>query len=514
MKVRVNTDSENLWQEVQKHRPKLPAYCGGKGSCGKCKVRVISGAASVSTADRVHLSEQEIAEGYRIACQSRPLSECEIEVSSQGDGGIKVLTVEKDEAGIKQTKTYLPSCSIAIDIGTTTLAFALLDGDGEVIATEQGLNHQRSLGADVVSRLEQAIKGRQAELTDCLRRDIRLGIQALLRQAGERLTAVSRIVIAGNTAMEQLFFGLPVDGLGKYPFVAAFDGFIESCYGTLFSEQEKWEQGAWKIPVTGFPCIAGFVGGDITAGLYEMTEQKRKGLQMFLDIGTNGELACICEEGIITTSTAAGPVFEGGNISCGTSCIPGAVFATEICEDMLGCKTIENHPAVGICGSGLIEAVADMLELGIIDSEGLMKQTYRECGYLLARTEQGNAVALTQADIREFQMAKAAIAAGMDMLLWQIKADSTEITEYLLAGGFGNGLSVNKAIRTGLLPKSSRGKVRGMGNTSLKGAIRLLREGDAGRRRIDDMLSKTVHIHLANTEKFEEAYIRHMNFHL
>lgn len=512
MRMKVRADRENLWQTVREQQPELPSYCGGNGSCGKCKVRVISGGASVSTADRRHLSEQEIAEGYRIACQSRPLTECEIEVLPAGEAGMQVLTVEKSKAGTTPGKGRPASCSIAIDIGTTTLAFALLDAGGEVIATAQGLNHQRSFGADVVSRIEQAIKGRQAELTDCIRRDIRCGIKALLEQADRPLAAVNRIAVAGNTTMEQLFFGYAVDGLGKYPFMPFSNDFIESSYGQLFTQTEEWEQGAEALPVTGFPCIAGFVGGDITAGLYELTEQKQEGLRMFLDIGTNGELACIRGDRIVTASTAAGPVFEGGNISCGTGCIPGAVFATRIREDMLECKTIDGCQALGICGSGLIEAVSDMLTLGIVDNGGLMKHAYHEQGYLLARTAAGKPVALTQADIREFQMAKAAIAAGMDMLLQQLGTGSAEVTAYLLAGGFGSGLSVSKAVRTGLLPKNAGGKTRSVGNASLKGAIRLLREGVAGRKRIVEMLAGTEHIHLANTEAFEACYIGHMGF--
>lgn len=511
MKLRVVAGRENFWQAVRKQQPDLSSYCGGNGSCGKCRIRVLSGEASVSAADRRHLSEQEIADGFRIACQSRPVTDCEIEVLPVDEEKMQVLNVEKSEAGEKQKKICDAPCSIAIDIGTTTLAFALLNALGDVIATVQGLNHQRSFGADVVSRIEKAVNGGRQELTDCIRRDIRQGIKALLEQAELPFTLVSRIAVAGNTTMEQLFFGLSVDSLGKYPFTPFINDFIESSYGQLFTPTEGWELGAEAVPVTGFPCIAGFVGGDITAGLYELTESKQEGTQMFLDLGTNGELACIRKDRIVTASTAAGPVFEGGNISCGIGCVPGAVFATRIREEMLECRTIDNRQALGICGSGLIEAVSDMLDLGIIDSSGRMKQAYHEHGYVLARTGTGKTVALTQADIREFQMAKAAVAAGIDILQKQLGVESRKITSYLLAGGFGSGLSANnKIIKTGLLPQNARGKTKSAGNTSLKGAIRLLREGEEGKKRINEMLAVTEYIHLANTEAFEACYISHM----
>ncbi|MBP3544224.1 MAG: DUF4445 domain-containing protein, partial [Lachnospiraceae bacterium] len=421
MRIKVGSDRENLWQEVQT-QTNVPSYCSGSGRCGKCLVKVISGEASISVADRKHLSETEIKEGYRIGCQSRPLTECEIEVKDRREEDMQVLAVTvEQENTVVQKESRL--CSIAVDIGTTTLAFALVDVSGAVIATEQMINSQRSYGADVVSRITAALKGKEAELTKCIRRDVHEGIHRLLRKKNRTLSDVTKIAIAGNTTMEQLFFGLPVEGLGSYPFTPYTKGFLRAEYPELYPEVDGFECQI-NLPVIGFPCIAGFVGGDITAGLFELTAAKEEegtgekaaGTQLFLDIGTNGELAYIAEDTIVVASTAAGPVFEGAAISSGVGCVPGAIYATKIAQDMLECKTIEGKSPVGICGSGLIEAVADMLALGLIDKEGSLSPFYQTNGYLLARTKEGREVKLTQTDIREFQMAKAAIAAGVELL--------------------------------------------------------------------------------------------------
>ncbi len=508
MRITVKSSDKSLWEAVCSQLPDMPSYCGGKGRCGKCKVKILNGEASVSLADRQHLSEKEIEEGYRIACQSIPLTDCEIDTDIRnGETEMQVLSVETAQSAAK-----LSSCSIAIDIGTTTLAFALLGKEGTVIASGTGLNHQRSFGTDVVSRIELAMRGQEAELTACIRKDIRQGIKNLLRQKCLPLNKVKHIVVAGNTTMEQLFFGFPVEGLGKYPFSPYTENFIKAEYEQLFPDPEEWEMDAGKIPVTGFPCIAGFVGGDITSGLYELTQEETDGVQMFLDIGTNGELACISKKRIITASTAAGPVFEGGNICCGMASLPGAVYATRICEDALECKIIGDIEPEGICGSGLIEAVADLLQMKVVDRQGLMLPVWQETGYLLARGRGDKRIILTQSDIREFQMAKAALAAGLDILCRTAEIKIEESGKFWLAGGLGNGLSVKKAVKTGLLPKCAGRITFAAGNTSLKGAIRLLREGRQGEEKIAEMLKRTEHVHLANAREFEQYYIGHMNF--
>lgn len=512
MKIWVKADRENLWSAVREHLADVPSYCSGNGRCGKCKVLLSSGEASVGAADRTHLTEKEIEKGYRIACQSRPLTDCMVEVpDAVCETSMQILSVE-----CKLTQTVQDGerdFSVAVDIGTTTLVFALVNAKGKVLAVHTGLNHQRRFGTDIVSRLTYAdvTKGGEAELTASIRYDIRRGIGELLKEQGLSLLSVTQIVIAGNTAMEQLFFELPTQTLGKYPFEFAAKDFLESSYQKLFPDSvrqpEKWE-GA-EIPVIGFPCIAGYVGGDITAGLYEVTAEEAGKKGMFLDIGTNGELACIGNDCILAASTAAGPVFEGGHIECGMSSLPGAVCATQLEEDMIICRTIEHQPARGICGSGLIEAVADLRRLGVIDENGQFDALWQRNGYLLTRNI-GHEIVLTQSDIREFQMAKAAIAAGMEILCREMSLETSKIEQFYLAGGLGSGLSVKKAVKTGLLPKKALGKVKMMGNTSLKGAVRLIGEGEEGKNRIRQMLAMTKHIHLANAEGFSESYLAHM----
>lgn len=511
MRITVPQGSDSLWAQVREHMADVPSFCGGRGICGKCRVKVIEGNASVSAADRRHLTEEEREAGFRIACRSVPLTDCVIEMEAVSEEKLRVLAgVDHCDALPFRKEGY----SIAVDIGTTTLAFVLLDREGAVAATETGLNHQRRFGADVVSRITYAMEGHEKELTACIRSDIRQGILRLTKRGGIGLSEVEHIVVAGNTAMEQSFFGIPVDGLGSYPFLPFTKDFLHAEYGQLYSGPEGKEEGAARLRVTGFPCIAGFVGGDITAGLYELTEGQGRAEAVFLDIGTNGELACLHDGRILTASTAAGPVFEGGNISSGMAYLPGAICAVQRSGDRLECATAENESPRGICGSGLIEAVAELLRLGVIDRSGQMHSQWRETGYVLARGADGRNIALTQQDIREFQMAKAAIAAGTELLLGRAGLEEGRISEILLAGGLGNGLSVRKAVSVGLLPKRTERRVHFVGNTSLKGAVRLLRKEtcEAGEDRIRGMLARTGHIHLANTEEFSEAYIRHMGF--
>ncbi len=445
------------------------------------------------------------------------MSDCEIEVAT-GEEEMQVLALEE-----MQTDFLEGSFSVAIDIGTTTLVFVLLDKEGKIVATQMGLNHQRSYGADVVSRIALAIEGQEDLLGSCIRRDIRLGLYRLLSQKNLALKVVKHIVIAGNTTMEQLFFGVSIKELGSYPFLPSITKFIHAEYGQLFSEEicenkemALFEQGAERLVVTGFPCIAGFVGGDITAGLYELVMQKKREASVFLDIGTNGELAFIRSNKILVASTAAGPVFEGSNISCGMAALPGAICVTQTEGDMLLCHTIMEKTPRGICGSGLIEAVADLRKLSVIEKDGLMQRAWRENGYALARGEDGRAISLTQGDIREFQMAKAAIAAGVEILLNRVGMRQTQGKEYLLAGGFGANLSVKKAASVGLLPRGTERKASVVGNTSLKGAVRFLRNeteigtDSAAIEEIEGLLAVVEHIHLANREDFPETFMKHM----
>ena len=510
-RIKIESSKENLWEPVKEAYPDIPSYCGGKGRCGKCRVKVLQGEASVSIADKKHLTENEIKEGFRIACQSSPLSECEIEVDIKNRETWSALSVGLD-LGATITKENM-DYFVAIDIGTTTLAFALLDAKGKVIGSITGVNHQRSYGADVVSRIEFALQGKERVLTECIRDDIKKGIGRLLKNNHILLWQVKEIVVAGNTAMEQLFFGLSVAGLGSFPFHPWTKEFIKMEYGQMFGKEEEWEEGGGRVPVIGFPCIAGFVGGDITAGLYQVLEERERlaiqGNAIFLDIGTNGEIAYIDNSKIVTASTAAGPVFEGGNISCGMGCLPGAIYAVNRAEDILECNIIAQKNAEGICGSGLIEAVAAFLELGIIDKKGKFMPGLTE--YVLARGQEKN-IFLTQADIREFQMAKAAVAAGIEVLCVEAQVDISRVGRFLLAGGFGNGINIRKAVKTGLLPRCAAGRTEYLGNTSLKGAIKFLKDGEKEKDKVKEIAKKIEYIHLANKEEFASCYIRHIDF--
>lgn len=383
--------------------------------------------------------------------------------------------------------------AVCIDIGTTTVAFELITKEG-TLKTYKTVNPQRRFGSDVLSRIEAANRGRGDEMTQLIRYTAAKGF----REVTEDYRDTKKVVIAGNTTMIYLLMGYSCASLGSYPFKAEHTGMIRSTLSSVTRSSLP------DIETVIFGGISAFVGGDAVSGLYMCDFDKSDKINMFIDLGTNGEMAIGNKEKILVTSVAAGPAFEGGLISCGTGSVGGAVCGVDLKTGTL--KTIDDKPPSGICGTGIIELISELLENGIMDETGLLIKEHFSGGYRLCGD-----IVFTQQDIRQVQMAKAAVRAGIEILMRQYGAGYRDIGTVYLAGGFGCGLSVKKACRAGILPAELEAKTRVAGNSSLGGCAKLCSQTD-GSERVRHIKDVSEEITLAENEEFNKLYIEYMDF--
>ncbi|MCI8374582.1 MAG: DUF4445 domain-containing protein [Lachnospiraceae bacterium] len=504
-----NIGDETILDTLQREWPDYSAVCGKRGTCGKCRVRILHGQVLPSPEDRDCFTEEELNAGWRLSCKAYPLTGCELEASF-GEEGFAVLTTgEKTErlGASADAKGY----GIAVDMGTTTLAAQLIElSSGRVLETAVSVNHQRSFGADVISRIQASNTGKKEELRRLIREDLAQLIERLLaQQEGIRAKAVC---IAGNTTMGHLLMGYSCETLGRLPFapvnIEEIAGSVREILGKEAEQAGLLEEAEVRL----LPGISAFVGADITAGLLTCGFDKREEVSLFLDLGTNGEMALGNKERIYATSTAAGPAFEGGNIHCGCGSIPGAICHVRIEADgNISTETIDGKPPVGLCGTGLVEAAAELLRNGFLDETGRLDKAYAKEGFPLARTEEGELLLLTQKDIRELQLAKAAVRAGITILTHKYGICWEDIRHVFLAGGFGYGMDLKKAARIGLLPGVLLDRVEVVGNTALSGAKLYLMDPEAVRR-LGAIRRVSRETALAREPEFQDCYVDAMYF--
>lgn len=508
---------ENLLEVLQRNQMPIPAFCGGSGICGKCGVLVTEGKLPVTAEDRSIFSGEELEAGMRLACKAVLQENLGITVKQQPESRFAALgTAGTEYIRVHPQNPYKPEeYGIAIDIGTTTLAFSLLKlENGEIVATDTRVNSQRRYGADVISRIQAANHGKTAELSMCIQRDIRAGIRAVkthLPEGGKG--QISHIVIAGNSVMLHLLRGYSCQGFCSYPFApVTLEPENLTLEELLFGLRGKESSDllAQNAEVTLLPGLSAFVGADITAGLFACEMEKQTGNILFLDLGTNGEMALKAENRIYTASTAAGPAFEGGNIKWGMGSVPGAISGVRFLAGELQIKTIGGEPPEGICGTGVIESVAELLTAGVIDATGKLSEPYFTEGYPLGQNCRREIIRLMQSDIREIQMAKAAIRAGIEVLCKHGGISCDEIERVYLAGGFGYFLDIKKAAAIGIIPQELEEKTIPAGNTALKGALQFLEEPDFAR--LEKIRAQTEEVVLAEDDGFEELYVHSMYF--
>lgn len=456
------------------------APCGGQGKCGKC---------------RILLDGEEV-----LACRTQVEKDCEVRPVLEGKKHAQILNdglfrSVACEAGSLPEGTEAPVLA-AVDLGSTTVVAYLMDGrTGELLSTRSTLNPQRQYGADVVMRCSYVLEHGPEVLSSCIREAIDRLLGEAAAEAGRRKEDIVKIVMAGNACMHHLFLELPVDTLVRAPYVPKVKNTVKKEASGCGIHVCQNAQLIW------LPNIGGFVGADTTACMLEAEFDKREELTLMVDIGTNGEMVLGNREGYTVCSTAAGPAFEGAKITCGMRGSDGAIDHVYLENSEVKFHVIGDGKPAGICGSGLLDAVHCLLQTGWIREDGYMKEPWHF----------SDEVFLCQKDVRELQLAKAAIAAGVQLLCRKRGCRIEEIRTLLLAGAFGNYLDPDSACGIGLLPEVLRDRIVPVGNAAGAGArLAVLSEREFARA--EDMASKAGFLELATEPDFMDVYVDEMSY--
>ena len=525
LKVLSGETGESLLTILRRNNIPIIAPCGGGGTCGKCKIQVTEGEMASSREDMKRFTKQELEAGYRLACYSYPEGSCAIKVISRREEKFEVLTTIERLEGVKRRKSIKGSkgagkregiaeekYSIAVDIGTTTIAMQWVElASGKVEEVYTTINSGRSFGADVISRIEASNKGEGEVLKKMLLLDLQKGIEhfGLYKRKLEEIV-IEKMHIAGNATLIHLLMGYSCKTLGVYPFTPVNIDTIHTTYMELFKGTELCM--AEDFPIMIFPGITTYVGGDIVAGLYGLGMEEQDKVSVLIDLGTNGEIAIGNKHKIMVASTAAGPAFEGGNISCGVGSIPGGIYGVTLEGKAPLIQTIGNKAPIGICGTGVVDVGYELLKEGLIDETGRLELEDRELseGFLLAYTEQGKEIIVTQKDIREIQLAKSAIRAGLETLIHHYRVTYDEIENIYIAGGFGYKLDIHKAVGIGLLPKEAKEKIKAVGNSALHGVNLSLFDLQV-EKSLWEIRDVSTEVHLGSDKEFNKFYMEYMN---
>jgi uncharacterized 2Fe-2S/4Fe-4S cluster protein (DUF4445 family) len=490
----------------------------------------------------VELPEPSLADGrsdLRRLCEMVCANDCKIpkiglrtlrrlpkalrEANFKGTATVCVNKLIDFEPGDTTEKSY----GIAVDIGTTTVAAAILNlTNGDRLAVDSALNPQVKCGDDVVSRINycgsetDGLKTIQSLIIGCLQKLIK----NLCDKTGVSPANIYELTISGNSTMEQLFSGVDPKSLGEMPFVSTFSR------GMMLEAED------FDLPINEaariylFPIIGGFVGGDTSACILSSEIYNEKECVLMVDIGTNGEIVLACKGKLYAASTAAGPALEGARISKGMRAAAGAIDRVNVENDDIAFTVIGGKKPAGICGSALIDTMAILLDMKIVDQMGQMispentgslpakiaarisKGSNGQSEFLIAETPDGQAISLTQRDVREFQLAVGAIRAGVNIMLKKAGIGYGDLSKMLLAGGFGSFIRRSYAQRAGLLPlEIDREKIDYIGNASLAGAELGLLSIKA-RDLIDSICGTIEHIELSLDTDFQMEFASAMIF--
>lgn len=444
-------------------RPDAP--CGGKGTCGKCRVTV-NGA--------------EV-----LACQT--VAESDLTVYTEAAGDARILT-ESAPSNIHADGTQ--DYAIAFDVGTTTVVGYLLDGKtGALLSQEGRMNPQAQFGADVISRIQWVMDG-NAGMQECIADTLRQMTEALASSSGIQASDITSAAVVGNTAMHHLMLGIDPKPLVTPPYMPAVREALE----------------VPLLPISGsarmLPNIAGFVGGDTVGCMVATRFDQLDELTLLIDIGTNGEMVMGDKHRRIACSTAAGPAFEGAKISCGMRGAEGAIDHVFLDGSEIQYHMIGDGTPKGICGSGLLDLIAALLDAEILDESGYLE----DGSYTLA-----DSVTLTQKDVREVQLAKAAIRAGIELLAERLGVQIGQIQKVYLAGAFGNYLNPASACRIGMIPPELLERIQPIGNAAGEGAklCSVSREEYEYSKRI---AAETEFLELASMPEFQDRYVDALEF--
>jgi len=455
------------------------APCGGAGKCKKCQMK--------------------IGDEVLLACQTKVEADVSVDTLPEKKENAQIL-MEGLFRPVELISGLLPRADqpllAAIDLGSTSIVLYLHDAfTGEQLGVQSALNPQRQYGGDVVQRAQYAREQGAEVLSSCVRTTIDGLITTLSKKIGRKPEDVVKIVMVGNSCMHHLFNEFPTDTLVLAPYEPYIKTPVVRPAGEVGFHVHPEAMVHW------LSCIGGFVGADTVGCILAADMDKLEDLTLMVDIGTNGEIVLGNKNGMTATSTAAGPAFEGAKITCGMRGGDGAIDHTWIENGKLGFHVIGGGEPIGICGSGLLDAAANLLELGEIDEMGRLEETY----YFTDK------VFVNQKDIRELQLAKAAISAGIKILCRNEGYEVSDVKQLLLAGAFGNYLDPHSACAIGLLPKEIEDRILPVGNAAGAGAeIAVLNVNEE--KRAAQMASTVRFVELANDPSFQDVYVDEMLF--
>ncbi len=585
----------SIMESLKKEDIYLTSSCGGKGTCGKCKIIVKLG--TVTTRSKIKLTHEEIQKGYTLACQSFPEEDVVIEIPkesmltvegkiatgkskdlqellrsigveinplterivlhlpppslndnisdlerlkrelfSKGLGCLRVSfrflidlakTVRKKDweitlcvintedcyeiTNIFPDNKKAPRYGIAIDIGTTTLVVYLIDlTTGNLVDIASTYNSQIQFGDDVITRIVYSTEqGGLKNLNKTVITDINTFLSLLRKTHHIDYDSIDQFVIAGNTTMTHLFLGLDPSAIREEPYIPTANGFPLAFAGELGLKVNP------NTPIYAFSCVASYVGGDIVSGVLAARLHKKQELSLFMDIGTNGEIVLGNSEWLVAAACSAGPCFEGSGIKHGMRATEGAIEDVRINRETLEpeIKVIGDTAPIGICGSGMIDVVAEMFLSGILNQKGKLQKEIskrirqgEEGLEFVVYSGSGRDIVLTEPDIENIIRAKAAIYAGFSILLKEVGYTFDDIKKVYIAGGFGKFLDIGKAIILGMLPDISREKFEYMGNTSITGAY-LCSLSRKMREEAEEIARKMTYLELSVSRSFMDEYV-------
>ena len=491
-----------ILQIAEKAGIAIEATCGGMGTCGKCKVTIIHG---------------DGTREEQLACQYRPQEDLHVELKNPADASKRkehLLTLLDDVQYPHIPARNSGRYGLAFDIGTTTVVGMLWDFRRhrllDVVAKS---NPQSRYGADVIARILYASESSEnlqqmhSAIIDCMNRMI----DAFIIKNDIPRTELRFVTVVGNTTMSHFFLGIDPKGLAVAPFKPAFEGSIEdfaSRVGLKLSTEARYLL---------LPNIAGHVGSDITADILATGMADSDQNSMLVDIGTNGEIVCSTQGVTYVASTAAGPAFEGAVIKHGMRAANGAIESVKPRTNGVTVRTIGNLPAVGICGSGIIDAVSTLLKKGVLNSKGKLDPRYADQNlvfenreYILAHNGE-HEITITQNDVREVQLAKGAMRSGMEVLLEKAGLRWEQIDRFYIAGAFGNFVDIDSAVSIGLFPDIPKEKFMNVGNAAGVGALIALLSPESTKH-IAKLIEHVQHIELSGLRQFEEKYYEYILF--
>lgn len=591
LKSACQTD-QTLLSAARKAGIQLVSFCGGNGTCGSCRIRLLEGTLSPLTeTEREYLSAIEIASGIRLACQSCPLTDLKIHIPPStlsteqrlqlegedsfsdfpdADRVIRSLNISLDEPTISDSRADtvrvkealilegigkpvinpsvlhtisddlrenrwrmqvflrgnmvaaifpqdIPPLGLAVDIGTTKIAAYLIDlNTGHILAKKGAMNPQISYGEDIISRIAYTnlnMDGRDI-LQKCLIDTLNLLIKDLCIESGDDPAHIIEAAFVCNTAIHHLFCNLPVKQLGRYPFIAAVSESLN------IAAPELGLQIAPGATVFLPENIAGYVGADHVSMLIGTGVYKASKTLIALDIGTNTEISLLHNGRIFCCSCASGPAFEGAHISCGMRASAGAIERVQIIDRELHYKTIGGQPPIGLCGSGILDAIAALRISGAINSRGnfdpqfpLVRKASRNYEYVIVSEKDavtGNSVTVTRADINEIILAKSAIRSGIEILMKSAGIQEDAVEEFIVAGAFGTFLDIKSAVSIGMFPELAPDKFRQVGNAAGTGARGLLLSTTL-RTECEKLVRRMEYVELSTYPNFNDILVSWMH---